>query len=256
MAPFSPFAILTYHSIDESGSVLSTSPRRFAEQMGILAELGAEVVSLQELARRMNENSRAGIAVAITFDDGFKNVYEQGLPILRQYRFPATVFLVTDYCGGMNSWPSQPASIVPQPLLSWAEIKEMSQAGITFGSHTRTHPNLTAVSPRAAEDELVGSKQSIEDALGVAVDAFAYPYGAYHDRVRELTRAHFALACSTKLGFVHSGSDRFALERLDMFYFQRVSLMRRLFSLSGWGYVHARAIMRGLRARLPSAGVK
>ena len=112
MAPFSPFAILTYHSIDESGSVLSTSPRRFAEQMGILAELGAEVVSLQELARRMNENSRAGIAVAITFDDGFKNVYEQGLPILRQYRFPATVFLVTDYCGGMNSWPSQPAGIM------------------------------------------------------------------------------------------------------------------------------------------------
>ena len=254
MAHPSSFAILTYHSIDDSGSVLSISPRIFAEHMRILAERGVEIVSLREIVRRMNGQGGAGPAVAITFDDGFRNVYEQGFPILRQYRFPATVFLVTDYCGGMNSWPSQPASITRQPLLSWTQIKEMNQAGITFGSHSRTHPNLTKVSARATEDELVGSKQAIEDGLGAPVDTFAYPYGAYQDRVKELTRAHFALACSTTLGFVNPGSDGFALERLDMYYFQRVFLMRHLFSPAVAAYIRARGIMRGLRTRLLSTG--
>jgi peptidoglycan/xylan/chitin deacetylase (PgdA/CDA1 family) len=154
----------------------------------------------------------------------------------------------------MNSWPSQPAGIMRQPLLSWTQIKEMNQAGITFGSHTRTHPNLTEVSAHATEDELVGSKQAIEDALGAPVDTFAYPYGAYHDRVKELTRTHFALACATTLGFVHPGSDSFALERLDMYYLQRVSLMRHLFSPAVGGYIRARGIMRGLRAK--TAGLR
>jgi peptidoglycan/xylan/chitin deacetylase (PgdA/CDA1 family) len=251
-----PVAILAYHSLDDSGSVLSTSPRIFAEHMRILSELDADVVRITDIGRRKDRHNAAKPAVAITFDDGFRNVYEHGFPILHRYGFPVTVFLVTDYCGWTNSWPSQPAGIVRQPLLSWSQIKEMNQAGIAFGSHTQTHPNLTKVPARATEQELVGSKRAIEDALGAPVDTFAYPYGAYHDRVKELTRTHFALACATTLGFVHPGSDSYALERLDMYYFQRPRLMRHLFSQAVSGYVRARGILRGLRAGLlsPSGG--
>jgi peptidoglycan/xylan/chitin deacetylase (PgdA/CDA1 family) len=250
MSLSSPLAILTYHSIDDSGSVLSISPQVFAAHMRILGELDADIVSLRGIVQRTNGKRGARPAVAITFDDGFSNVYEHGFSILRKYGFPATVFLVTDYCGRNNSWPSQPAGIVRQPLLSWPQIREMNKAGIAFGSHTRTHPNLKEASARVIEDELVGSKQTIENALGVPVDAFAYPYGAYHDGVKDLTRKHYALACATTLGFASPGSDGFALARLDMFYFQRVNLMRRLFSPAVSGYIRTRAIMRGLRARL------
>ncbi len=252
MSQFSSIAILTYHSIDDSGSVLSTSPRVFAEQMRILSQLDTDVVNIEEVARRTNDSCGIKPAVAITFDDGFSNVYEHAFPVLCRYGFPGTIFLVTDYCGGMNSWPSQPPGIMPQLLLSWNQIREMSQAGITFGSHTRTHPNLTQISARATEDELIGSKHAIEDALGAPVESFAYPYGTYHEQVKELTKRHFSLACSTRLGFVHPGSDRHALERLDMYYFQRASLMRHLFSPAVDGYVRARRIMRDLRSRLLS----
>jgi peptidoglycan/xylan/chitin deacetylase (PgdA/CDA1 family) len=113
---------------------------------------------------------------------------------------------------------------------------------------------LTTVSESDAEEEIVGSKKAIEDALGCPVATFAYPYGAFHDSVRQLAMSHFTLACSTTLGFVDSSSDVFVLERLDMYYFQRVSLMRHLFSPAVGGYVRTRRIMRGLRDRLRSLG--
>ena len=251
---FRSAAILTYHSLDDSGSVISISPRIFSEQMSILSELDADVVSIEEMLHGADEGHGCKPKIVITFDDGFRNLYEHAFPVLQRYRFPATVFLVTDYCGGMNSWPSQPSGIMRQALLSWDQIKEMSRAGITFGSHTQSHPNLTTISDREAEEEIVGSKRAIEDAIGHPVNTFAYPYGSFHDGVKKLASAHFALACATTLGFVQPGSDLFALDRLDMFYFQRVSLLRHLFAPAVDGYIGVRGIMRGLRARLLSSG--
>ena len=242
--------ILTYHSLDDSGSVLSTPPKVFAQQMQILAALNIKVGGLADVRRAVCDGGLGEPLVAITFDDGFRNFYDQAFPVLQRYRFPATVFLVTDYCGGLNSWPSQPLEIAHQPLLSWDQIKEMSRAGIAFGSHTRSHPILTAVSQREAEEEIVGSKRTIEDAIGQSVSAFAYPYGSFHDGVKKLASAHFALACATTLGFVQPGSDLFALDRLDMYYFRRVSLLRHLFSPAVAGYIRVRRMMRGLRARI------
>jgi peptidoglycan/xylan/chitin deacetylase (PgdA/CDA1 family) len=243
-------AILAYHSLDDSGSVLSTSPRVFAEQMRVLSELGVDVVSIGELRRRMIRGDAVKPMIAISFDDGFRNVYEHGLPIIQRHRFPATVFLVTDYCGRCNSWPSQPVGIPRQPLLGWREIQEMSRAGISFGSHTRTHPDLRKLTIQQAEEELAGSKKAIADATGRPVDALAYPYGAYDGAVRKLARQHFRLACSTHLGFVKRDSDLFALERIEMYYFQSPLLFRHLFSPTAGAYLGVRKQLRRLRRAL------
>ena len=240
-------AILAYHSLDDSQSVLSTSPGVFAEQMRTLHELGREVISLGQVACEQAHQRRED-AVVITFDDGFRSVYENALPVLQRYRFPATVFLVTDYCEKTNSWPGQPAYIEQRPLLRWSEVKEMSDAGVTFGSHTRTHPDLRRLPGHKAAEELTGSKQIIEDATGRPADTFAYPYGSYDDEVMRLAREHFQLACSTVLGFVTPGSDRFALERLDMYYLQSPALFRRLFSPALGAYIGARRALRRLRS--------
>jgi peptidoglycan/xylan/chitin deacetylase (PgdA/CDA1 family) len=239
-------AILAYHSLDDSKSVLSTSPGVFAEQMRILHDLGLDVISLGQVPRECAHRRREN-AVVITFDDGFRNVYEHALPILQSYRFPATVFLVTDYCAKTNSWPGQPAYIEQRPLLRWSEVKEMSEAGVVFGSHTRTHPDLRRLDSQKAAEELAGSKQIIEDATGRPADTFAYPYGSYDGAVMRMARAHFQLACSTVLGFVKPDSDPFALERLDMYYLQSPALFRRVFSPALGAYIGARRALRRLR---------
>ena len=247
-------AILTYHSLDDSGSVLSTSPRLFAEHMRVLSQLGTDIVNLTDLEREKSGDHASKPMIAITFDDGFQNVYEHGFPVLQNYGFSATIFLVTDYCGKTNSWPSQPAYIQRQTLLDWKQIKEMSRAGIMFGSHTRTHPDLTTISNWDVEEEIVGSKLALEDALGLPVNMFAYPYGLLNESVKKVAGTHFTLACSTLLGFVDSRSNSLALERLDMHYLRRVSLLRHLFTPVGASYIGWRRLMRDLRRHLPMRG--
>ena len=242
-------AILTYHSLDDSGSALSTPPRIFAEQMQILYELGIRVVPISDARRVLNGTAPHKNLVAITFDDGFRSVYEWALPVLQRYNFTATVFLVTDYCGRTNAWPSQPLHVGRRSLLQWAEVREMSNTGITFGSHTRTHPDLRMITRRDAENEMIASKKAIEDATGSAVNIFAYPYGVYDETIKCLVAANFTLACSTAFGFTTPVSDPHTLERLDMYYLQRPGLFRHLFSPEVGAYIRLRRYLRDLRCR-------
>jgi len=243
-------AILTYHSIDDSGSVLSTAPRIFAEQMRILYEQGYAVALLDTVLDNHHIDPLSKGRVAITFDDGFRNVYEHALPVLQRYGFPATVFLVTDYCGKANDWPGQPAHVHRHALLSWPQIREMSAAGMTFGSHTRTHPNLRAVALGDMEEELRGSKCQIEDAIGRPVTSLAYPYGGYSLDVKRLAGQCFTIACTTTLDFVRLGSDRLALERLDTYYLRHPTWLRRLFSPEMDAYVGFRRYLRKASQRV------
>jgi peptidoglycan/xylan/chitin deacetylase (PgdA/CDA1 family) len=242
-------SILTYHSLDDSGSVLSISPELFAEQMKILSELDVKVISLEEVPSVLMNSAVGGRFVAITFDDGFQNMLKNALPVLQRYGFPATVFLVSDYCGRENSWPSQPLFVQRRPLLRWTEVKEMSAAGVAFGAHTRTHPDLRSVASAVAGEEIVSSKKAIEDVVGRSVQSFAYPYGAYNEEVRRLVQMHFSVACTTQLDFVGMESDPFALERLDTYYLRQSVLFRRLFSAELNMYIRFRRTIRDLRSR-------
>jgi peptidoglycan/xylan/chitin deacetylase (PgdA/CDA1 family) len=218
--------------------------------MKVLRDAGVRVVSLSDVADEIRPCSNRESGVVLTFDDGFRNVYEHALPVLQIYGFPATVFLVTDYCEKTNSWPGQTVRIEGESLLRWREIQEMSRAGISFGSHTRTHSDLRTLSIQQAEEELAGSKKAIADVTGSPVDTLAYPYGAYDAVVRDLARQHFRLACSTRLGFVKRDSDLFALERIEMYYFRSPSLFRHLFSPTMSVYLGVRKQLRRLRRAL------
>lgn len=239
--------ILTYHSLDDSGSVLSVSPSAFAEHMRVLHEAAISTLSLPAAAQALRGGRVPTGAVVLTFDDGFENFYQHGYPVLQRYGFTATIFLVTDYCGRDNSWPSQPAHIARRPLLGWAQVREMSETGMVFGAHTCTHPDLTRLSSRDAEGEIVASKRAIEQALQRPADSFAYPYGAHDAAVKRLTAAHFPLACSTRLGFATPGSDLLALERLVMYYLRDPRLFRRLVSGELRTYVRLRRLVRDAR---------
>lgn len=220
--------ILTYHSLDESRSVISTSPSTFKKQMEYLWEKGYKTLSLSEVINLTYKREPfREKTIVITFDDGYKNVYTEALPVLKKYGFKGTVFLVTDYCGKFNNWPSQRNSIERRPLLSWAEIEEMHKYGIEFGAHTLTHPDLTQIPIQQAEHEIVESKVKIQDYLCVEVQVFAYPYGRYNSEVKEIVQNNFEGACSNKLGKLEIDCNPYVLKRVDMYYLSN----HRLFSI-------------------------
>lgn len=241
--------ILTYHSIDESGSVISTAFKTFRRQMKHLNDANWNVVSLNDLVNSMVEKTPIlPKTVVLTFDDGFQNFYTSAFPVLAQYEFKATVFLVTDHCDKYNDWPGNPRDLPRSRLLSWNEIKELKGLNIEFGSHTRTHTDLRKIRPGQIHSEVVESKLAIEDALGCEVKTFAYPYGRYDELARKTVEKTFGSACSTKLGKVHDGSDRFSLERVDSYYLSNQRIFNSLSSKSGDRYLKIRRMMRDFKS--------
>lgn len=243
------FPILTYHSIDKSGSVISTAPETFRWQMKFLSENGYKVVTLNNLINSLSGTKTPLLkTIALTFDDGFQNFFTEAFPILDEFGFKATVFLVTDFCGKNNDWAGNPTDFPSSKLLSWKEIKELHNYGIEFGNHTRTHPDLTKISVTQAESEILESKGKIEDSLGQEVTTFAYPFGKFNSSVKELVEKKHKAACSTNLGKIRSGSDYFSLERVDTYYLSNPQVFNRLSSRSFDGYMFFRQIMRDFKA--------
>jgi peptidoglycan/xylan/chitin deacetylase (PgdA/CDA1 family) len=231
-------AILTYHSLDSSGSVISVAPDCFRRQLQALKDSRVPVVPLRSLT------AAPAPAVALTFDDGFQNFAEVAAPELQRHGFPATVFLVSGYCGRSNQWPSQRPGLPLLPLMNWATIRDLSRAGVEFGAHTETHPHLSALGESAARQEILNSKRQIEERTGQAVAAFAYPYGDHSEAVRRMVGEHFAIGCSTLLGFVTSASRPEALERLDVYYLSGTYWFPRLFDRPARYYLGLRRVLR------------
>lgn len=244
----SKIPILTYHSIDESNSVISVSREAFRRQMSYLRRANYNTVSLKELAEGFGKNTVfAPKTIALTFDDGFRNFYTDALPVLDEFGFTATVFLVTDYCGKRNEWEAGTA-IPLMDLLKWSEVKESIKRGIEFGAHTRTHPDLTRLAAAEAEREVVESKLAIEDRTGCEVTTFAYPFGRFNASVKRLAASNFDAAVSTNLGRARSDSDVFALKRVDAYYLSNQRLFDSMGSKRFDCYMGLRHGMRKLKS--------
>src|SRR5262249_32631329 len=151
---------------------------------------------------------------------------------------------------GRNNWPTQPrgAGVPDLELMSWRQVEEVAQAGITIGSHTMTHPRLGAFDASEVERELSESRAAIEDRIGQPVNAFAYPYGESTPSVRSAVRRQFQVACGTRLDWVSRGADAADLPRIEMYYFQNLFWFEGLQSLRGALYLSARGVLRNVRA--------
>lgn len=214
-------AILTYHSLDESGSVVSVSPALFSAQMTALADAGWRGVSL---GAAVSHKSKTGEwpdrRVVITFDDGFANFISCGLETLKRHGFGATVFVISAYVGGRNNWAPPPPGLGDKSLMSWADLARLVRAGVEIGAHTRTHPHLSQLPADSIESELFGCKQDIEAQLDQPVSTFAYPYGSISPTALACAKRNFDAACTTHLSRASNGSLE-ALPRIDAYYLQR-----------------------------------
>ena len=242
-----PRAILTYHSIDGSGSIVSTTAETLKLHLASLVSQGIEVVAPDEIARANSDS-----AVALTFDDGFANFYTEAFPLLARNGFTATVLIVAGKCGQRGDWARQPSELKDRELLTWSKIRELQAAGICFGAHSMTHPSLPDLAIDKAASEILDSKRAIEDRTGSATQCFAYPYGDYTRPIADIVAENFRIGLSTDMGFVTASSRAEALERIDAYYLRGAFWMDRLFAPLGGGYVACRAAARGLKRRLTS----
>jgi peptidoglycan/xylan/chitin deacetylase (PgdA/CDA1 family) len=245
--------VLTFHALDDQPSVISFPAPLFRRAMARLYERGFKTLDLLEavdwLKRGMPFPERS---LVITFDDGYRSVYEQAFPILERYGMCATVFLTVGERRKAEAGTRLP-SLQGRSMLSWAEMAEMYSAGIAVGAHTLTHTDLTQAPLERIETEMCQSKAIIENALGVPVACFAYPYGRFDQRSLAVARQHFLCACSDELGVVSPGADAYTLRRIDAYYLRgdrRFDLLTtRLFPL----YITGRSIPRRLKRRLRSS---
>jgi peptidoglycan/xylan/chitin deacetylase (PgdA/CDA1 family) len=206
-----------YHEIveGEPQEVHAVSVHRFADQMAWLRNAGYRVVSLAD-GLTVCKSTPTSDTVAITFDDGYQDNYTIALPLLLEHQFPATIFLVTGCMGVTSAWRTGRLSL--SPMLTWPQAREMAALGVTFGSHTLTHPDLTGLDANAARQELVASRQQIEDALGCRAEIFAYPYSRLNARVKDLVReSGYRLACTYRPNYVGpAGRNCLELERIGI----------------------------------------
>jgi peptidoglycan/xylan/chitin deacetylase (PgdA/CDA1 family) len=214
-----------YHSIAHEDEVgvhpyyrTVTSPAVFAAQMESLHQAGFSVVTgLTEAIRRCREPEFGKNIVVITFDDGFRNFYTNAFPVLNHYGFTATMFLPTAYIG------ENALNFKGKECLTWNEARELHRHGISLGSHTVTHPQLYDCDAASIKQEIVGSKQTIEQKLGCAVQSFSYPYAfpetdnGFKTKLREeLHQAGYENGVCTTVGRPGPASDPFFLKRLPV----------------------------------------
>lgn len=219
--------ILTWHSVDDSGSVISVTRSEFERQLDAIARRGLEVVPLRELVDRANEAD----AVALTFDDGFLNFLEIAEPALTERGFPATVFIVTGHVGGRNDWHSDEmdAGVPLLPLMGWDDLRSLAARGFEIGGHSVSHRRLDRLSSADRQREIAGCRESLALKLETDPYAFAFPYGACDDDSVVAASQVFSVTCTTELSVLSKRESRHALPRLDTYYFRDSTL------LEDWG---------------------
>ncbi len=206
--------VLMYHSIGDNAAHFTVRPEMFLKQMAFLRDNGFQVVSLEECVRRAASlASDAGKLVALTFDDGYKDFIDCVLPVLKTFRFPTTVFLITGKMGGSYTTSDQ----VTISIMSWAEADSLRrEPGIDLGSHTMTHAKLDKISAEEIRKELAGSREAMARELGVEGGFWlCYPHGRNTPEARQIAREEGYLGAVTiERGHPVPGTDRFGIPRM------------------------------------------
>lgn len=209
--------ILIYHSID--GGPLSISREKFHEQIAWLAE-HTDVVSLDEIINGSNPGADSRRKrVVLTFDDGYKSLFDTVAPILSEYEVVATVYLNTGWIGEAKRKSSDATlgHYEEEQFLVWREVELLRQAGWTIGSHGVNHLDLTTQNKKVVQEELVNSKLDIEVRLGQACQHFAYTWGRFTPFLqRAVKAAGYTSAVSGLHGPVQTRSNHFSLPRIDI----------------------------------------
>ncbi len=171
-----PLPVLMYHRVNRNqDSSLTVSPETFAKQIHWLRQTRFKFLSLDQ-ASDLSKTFIWDRSVSLTFDDGFLDNYENAFPLLIQHKIPAALFVVVNWVGQKD-------------YVTWDQIRELNQSGISIGSHSLTHRWLPDIKDDVElQSEIADSKKKIEDETGREVRYFSYPVGGVDERVMKKVR--------------------------------------------------------------------
>ncbi len=218
--------ILAYHRFTarpQARNRLQQTASGFRAQLTFIRDQGYHVLRLSQLPEYLNgKREIPSKSVVITIDDGYRSAYEVAYPILKEFGYPATLFVYTDFIGA-------PAAV------SWQQMKTMLASGLVdIQSHAKSHtslvapPGTTADYPRWLETEVADGRRIVEQRLGHRVDQFSYPYGDSNDLAVMLLKKHgFRLATTVHRGGNPSFSDPYRLRRTMVYADDDLSSLQR-----------------------------
>jgi peptidoglycan/xylan/chitin deacetylase (PgdA/CDA1 family) len=217
--------ILAYHSISDNlfgyshpYYQINTTPEVFRQQMCWLRGAGYQTIDLHDLPYYPAAPGNGYKKIILTFDDGYRDFLTEASPVLQQCGFSATIFLVTD-----RIQCHEPRRMEGADYLTWQDVRDLHDQGVSFGSHTVSHADLRSLGPEQIDYELGHSKELLEQKLGIPVRSFSYPFPFPEEDerfVRYLTdvlqNLGYHNAVSTVIGRARRAYNDFFLPRLPI----------------------------------------
>ena len=203
--------VLLYHSISNDNSNVSLNINQFENQIIYLKKRNFKTIDFD------NINNKKEKKIIITFDDSYKDLISNALPILKKYEFNATCFAVSNYLGSKNIWDLGKNNYVEKELMNKNDLREWVSNGMSVGSHTHNHHDLTKLNKNEISNQLNKSKKILENITGSEVINFSYPYGKVNNLVYKMTKKYFKIATTTNRGrFDNNVHDLYLIPRIDM----------------------------------------
>lgn len=198
-------SVIMYHRFGEGRyPSTNTTIEQLESHIRYLKDGGFTIMALPEIIDRFQSGRTVpDRTVAISIDDAYLSVYEEGWPRFQEAGFPITLFVATG-----------PIDRNLRGYMSWDQLRELQAAGVAIGSQTNSHPHMHRISIEAVRDELTSSNQRFIDELGLRPELFAYPYGEYNLEVIEAVKeAGFIAAFGQNSGIMHKDDLLYELPR-------------------------------------------
>lgn len=242
--------VLAYHAIsDLSGDPVleeyGVTPRRFAQQLDVLARHGRPFVTLQAVLQALDgEALLPKGAVLVTFDDAYSDLVTAACPILADRGIPGVAFAVTGQIGGTNEW-DRPLGARVLGLLDEEGLHRIAAQDIVIGSHGVTHRRLVGLDPPELDRELRDSAARLSS-MGLPDPAvLSYPYGAWSPEVAVAAqKAGYAAAFTISPGVVRRSENRYALPRIEVHAKDSPFVLRLKLATAAWPEPWRRRLLR------------
>lgn len=209
--------ILAYHSIDDDwDDPLAVTAAAFQAQMARVARMTP--LPLPQYVARLRELRLPRGAVAVTFDDGYRNLLTRALPICESLGIACAAFVTTANIDRGEPLGGRPESRSANRPLAWEEVRALARAGWTIGSHTVTHRDLVAATDdEELAAELTASRTRIAEMLADGCEIMSYPYGRHDERVRSaVATAGYTAALTLPTGREYHDTS-LAIPRIGVF---------------------------------------
>jgi len=248
-----PLCVLFYHRVaDTHPNGWSISNGEFESQMRWLKQ-NVDLVSLAEIQSRMRSGRNDRVAVAVTFDDGYAENCQRAIPFLLAHEIPMTYFVALDFVVHDRPFPHDVQTGTTLAVNTPQQLREMAEAGIEIGAHTRTHCDVGAINRNETMiDEIVTATDELGTLIDRPIRYFAFPYG----QTKNLSAAAVHLAKANGMLGVCSAYGAYNFPGNDPFHIQRFHADPEFIRLKNWVTIDRRKMRHGRGFQFPETAVR